>query len=56
MLAGMVIAIPAMGILKVISDHMQVLRPLGYTLGNEDISNDSAWAEKIKSWFSRKKK
>lgn len=37
---GMIIAIPALGILKVIFDHIPVLQPLGYLFGEEDIGDD----------------
>ena len=53
--AGMVIAIPVLGIVKVIADHVPVLNPVGYALGNEDISTDARWVEKLKDWVSRKK-
>ena len=55
-LAGMFIAIPAMGILKVISDNVPVLNPIGYALGTEDISTDAGLIEKIKKWIHKKKK
>lgn len=54
-LAGMFIAIPAMGIIKVISDNVPVLHPLGYTLGTEDISTESGWVKKLKTWIMKKK-
>ena len=34
-LAGLAIAIPLLGIVKVICDHVPVLEPLGYLLGQE---------------------
>jgi predicted PurR-regulated permease PerM len=55
-LAGMFLAIPFMGILKAISDNVPVLKPIGYTLGTEDISTESGWIKKIKNWFVKKKK
>jgi predicted PurR-regulated permease PerM len=50
-LAGMVIAIPAMGIIKVTSDNVPILNPVGYLLGNEDISTESVWIRRLKEWF-----
>lgn len=55
-LAGMFIAIPALGIVKVISDNVPVLHPLGYALGTEDISTESGWVKKLKDRFLRKNK
>ena len=34
--AGMIMVIPYMGIVKVICDHVNKLRPYGYLMGNED--------------------
>lgn len=55
-LAGMFLAIPFLGIIKVISDNVPVLNPLGYTLGTEDISTESGWIKKIKDKMIRKKR
>lgn len=37
---GMLIAIPALGIAKVIFDNIAVLKPIGYLLGEEDMGDD----------------
>ena len=55
-LAGMFVAIPALGVIKVISDKVPVLNPVGYTLGTEDISTQSSWMKKLKAWALNKKK
>jgi predicted PurR-regulated permease PerM len=47
-IAGMVIAIPVMGILKVIFDNVPVLNPLGYVLDEEDAGSEKSWFEKMK--------
>lgn len=39
-IVGMLIAIPLLGILKVIFDHVKVLQPLGYLFGEEDMGPD----------------
>jgi len=44
---GMVIVIPLTGILKVIFDAMPTTQPLGYLLGNEDISGGEGMFSKI---------
>jgi predicted PurR-regulated permease PerM len=53
-LAGMVVAIPLLGIVKVISDHVPALHPVGYTLGTEGTEAD--WTKKIGEWMKRRKK
>ncbi len=57
---GMIISIPVFGILKIIFDQIPALRPIGYMLGDEDISAENKedglfyrWGKKFKSWFSR---
>ncbi|MEL7586544.1 MAG: AI-2E family transporter [Prolixibacteraceae bacterium] len=52
-LAGMVVAIPLLGIVKVISDHVPVLHPVGYTLGTEGTSTESNWSKKVGDWLKR---
>lgn len=57
--AGMLIAIPALGIGKVIFDRIDVLNPLGYLLGNEDIGDGdkesgNSFFQKTKQWALKK--
>ncbi|MBS0000366.1 MAG: AI-2E family transporter [Cyclobacteriaceae bacterium] len=47
-IAGMVIAIPVMGIFKVIFDNIPVMKPLGYALDEEDAGEGEGWFEKMK--------
>lgn len=49
---GMLIAIPALGIAKVIFDHIPALKPLGYLFGQEDIGGDE---ESNDNFFTRTK-
>lgn len=51
---GMVIAIPVTGILKVIFDAIPKTRPLGYLLGNEDISSGDGIFKKVKDKIKKK--
>jgi predicted PurR-regulated permease PerM len=53
---GMILVIPVLGIIKVIFDSIESLRPLGYVLDERDVtSNDEpGWQEKIKEWFRKK--
>lgn len=48
---GMLIAIPALGIAKVIFDHIPVLKPLAYLFGQEDIGDE----ESKDNFFTRTK-
>lgn len=42
--AGMVISIPVFGIIKIISDHIPALEPIGYALGEEDVADDNLFS------------
>jgi predicted PurR-regulated permease PerM len=43
---GMILAIPLMGIFKIICDHVPVLKPYAYLIG-EDKKKDPGWKKKI---------
>lgn len=49
--AGMVLFIPMLSILKIVFDHTEGLKPYGYLVGDEGKSP----SDKIKSWFKKKK-
>lgn len=49
---GMLIAIPALGVAKVIFDNIPALNPLGYLFGQEDMGND----ENSNNIFSKTKR
>lgn len=56
---GMLIAIPALGVLKVIFDNIPALRPLGYFFGSEDIGSEDDdekdnFFSKAKRWALKK--
>lgn len=53
---GMLIAIPALGIAKVIFDRIPVLSPFGYLLGNEDIGDDDKDEEDSQNLFQKTKR
>ncbi len=59
-IAGMVVAIPLLAILKVICDNVPVLHPLGNMLGEpesaEDDNSFEKWKEKFKKVLNRIKK
>ena len=50
-IAGMVLFIPMLGILKIVFDHVEKLKPYGYVLGDEGKSPSS----KIREWFGKRK-
>ncbi|MCC9136934.1 AI-2E family transporter [Pontibacter silvestris] len=55
---GMLIAIPALGIVKAVFDNIPVLSALGYLFGDEDIGdddeNEDSFFKKIKHWAMNK--
>ncbi len=53
---GMILAIPLLGILKVVFDNIESLRPLGYALDERDISSGGGKQEKVKKWVIDKAK
>lgn len=51
---GMVLALPVLGILKVIWDHIPALQPLGYAVGEEDIGGGDSGFKKVEQWIQKK--
>lgn len=56
---GMLIAIPALGIIKIVFDHIPALSPLGYLFGEEDIGDENQedegnFFDKTKKWALNK--
>lgn len=58
--AGMILSIPIVGICKIVFDSVKKLEPLGYALGEEDVSDPneegfmSKWGEKLRGMFKKK--
>lgn len=50
---GMVIAIPVLGIVKVVCDHVGPLKPYGFLIGEEKKKDEKGIKEKIKSLFKK---
>jgi predicted PurR-regulated permease PerM len=48
--AGMIVFLPLFGIIKIICDHVQPLKPIGYLLGEPGGKKPS----KVKEWISEK--
>jgi predicted PurR-regulated permease PerM len=47
-ISGMILAIPLLGILKIIMENIDSLKPYAYLIGNKDGQNNSS---RIKQWF-----
>ena len=52
---GMILAIPMLGIIKIICDHVKPLKPYGFLIGKEK-SSDPKIFEAVKNWFGSSKK
>lgn len=54
-IGGMVLSIPLLGMLKVVFDHVEPLKPYGYLIGSEpkDKNDDTSFMDKIKGWFKK---
>jgi len=50
---GMILAIPLLGIVKIICDHVPVLQPVGYLIGQDKKDEQPEWIEKIKRLLNR---
>ena len=53
-ISGLVLAIPLMGILKIIFDHIPSMKPYGELMGRDKKKGGNV-VEKIKGWFRKKK-
>ncbi len=52
-IAGMILAIPLLGIFKIICDHTDSLKPYGYLIGEESGSRTNKWAAYIRHFFKK---
>ena len=48
---GMILAIPLLGIAKIISDNVEPLKPFGFLIGKNKGKDNKGFGEKIKGWF-----
>jgi predicted PurR-regulated permease PerM len=51
-IAGMILAIPILAILKIIFSNIESLHPYAYLIGDTRKKKKSAFIDKIKGWFS----
>jgi predicted PurR-regulated permease PerM len=49
-IAGMILAIPILGITKIVCDHVEPLKPFGFLIGEEK-KKHSSMIDKVKGWF-----
>jgi predicted PurR-regulated permease PerM len=52
-IAGMVLAIPLLGIVKIICDHIEPLKPYGFLIGEEKKKKKGGMIDKVKKWFGK---
>lgn len=52
--AGLVIAIPLLGMFKIVCDNIEVLNPYGYLIGESKKGREHPWLDKVKGMFRRK--
>jgi predicted PurR-regulated permease PerM len=50
-IAGMILFIPLVAILKIVFDHVEGLQPYGYLLGDQQESKDTK--DRLKAWFKK---
>ncbi|MBA3674086.1 MAG: AI-2E family transporter [Chitinophagaceae bacterium] len=48
---GMILAIPLLGIAKIIVDNIEPLKPYGFLIAEEKKKNGNSFIDKIKGWF-----
>ena len=51
--AGMVLAIPLLGITKIVCDHIEPLKPIGELIGVDKKKNEKGLGKKIKGFFQK---
>lgn len=54
-IGGMILAIPLLGIVKIICDHIEPLKPYGFLIGQDAEQSSENWTDKIKRWFKKKR-
>ena len=48
---GMILAIPILGITKIVCDNVEGLKPIGFLIGKEKKGKENNLKEKVKGWF-----
>jgi predicted PurR-regulated permease PerM len=52
-IGGMILAIPLLGITKIVFDHVEPLKPFGYLIGSEKKIGEQSLLKTIKGWFNK---
>lgn len=50
---GMILAIPILGVSKIVCDNVDGLKPIGFLIGKEKKGKESSLKEKVKGWFKK---
>jgi predicted PurR-regulated permease PerM len=53
-IAGMILSIPLLGVVKIVCDHVKSLQPYGYLIGDDRKTKSNKWIEKLKRMFGKK--
>jgi predicted PurR-regulated permease PerM len=52
-IGGMILAIPLLGITKIVFDHIEPLKPFGYLIGSEKKIGEQSLLKTVKGWFNK---
>lgn len=52
-ISGMILAIPLLGITKIVFDNVESLKPYGFLIGGEKKRRQNKLSDKIKRWFKK---
>ncbi|MBC7916156.1 MAG: AI-2E family transporter [Pyrinomonadaceae bacterium] len=52
-ISGMILAIPLLGITKIVFDNVEALKPYGFLIGGEKKKKKSGFIDKVKGWFGK---
>lgn len=50
---GMILAIPLLGITKIVFEHIEPLKPFAYLIGSDDKKGEGGIMNTVKSWFGK---
>jgi predicted PurR-regulated permease PerM len=53
-IAGMILAIPMLGITRIVFDQVEALQPVVYLTGQDDMPDKGGLLKRLRGWFSRK--
>jgi predicted PurR-regulated permease PerM len=53
---GMILAIPLLGIAKIVCDHVEPLKPYGYLIGQDKEEGEGGLKKKLKAWTNKFRK